>query len=96
MASALTVSYELRPPPETPQEGLQAQKTHTFPVPSEKKGKEYYESLRKAVAEARSTFGEELTAWRDAVGTREQTKESKLPKKNEDEDEDEDEEQEDQ
>ncbi|KAH9926403.1 uncharacterized protein B0H18DRAFT_1005917 [Fomitopsis serialis] len=85
MASALTVSYELHPPSETPAEGLQTQKTH-------KSGKDYYESLRKAVAEAKSVLGEELTAWRDAVGTREQTKESKLPKKDEEDEEDEEQE----
>lgn len=94
MPSALTVTYELHPPPDTPSEGLQSEKTHTFTVDDGEKGKEYYESLRRAVAEAKSVLGEELTAWRDAVGTREQTKESKLPKKSEEDDEDEDEQEE--
>jgi len=94
MASALTVSYELHPPSETPAEGLQTQKTHTFPVSAEKSGKDYYESLRKAVAEARGVLGEELTAWRDVVGTREQTKESKLPKQGEEDEEGEEEQEE--
>ncbi|KZT63945.1 hypothetical protein DAEQUDRAFT_770150 [Daedalea quercina L-15889] len=88
MASALTVSYTLHPPPNTPAEDLQAQKTHTFSVSTERSGKEYYDSLRKAVAEAKRVLGEELTAWRDAVGTREQTKESKPPKQSDEGEED--------
>ena len=94
MPSTLTATYELHPPPETPSEGLQSEKTHTFSVDDGKKGKEYYESLREAVAKAKSVLGEELTVWRDAVGTREQTKESKLSKKSEEDEEDEDEQEE--
>ncbi|EPS99403.1 hypothetical protein FOMPIDRAFT_1124515 [Fomitopsis schrenkii] len=94
MSSALTVTYELHPPADMPSEGLQPGNTHTFPVEEGKKGKEYYESLRKAVADAKNVLGEELTAWRDAVGTREQTKESKLSKKSDEDEEDEDEQEE--
>ncbi|KAI0728404.1 hypothetical protein C8Q72DRAFT_994748 [Fomitopsis betulina] len=91
MPSALTITYELHPTPDTPSEGLQKERTHTFSVEGGKKGKAYYESLRKAVAEAKTVMGEELTAWRDAVGTTEQTKESKLSKKSDEDEEGEDE-----
>jgi hypothetical protein len=39
--------------------------------------KSYYESLRGAIGEAKTTLGRDLTAWREAVGSGEQFKESK-------------------
>ncbi|KAI6015649.1 hypothetical protein EDC04DRAFT_576438 [Pisolithus marmoratus] len=39
---------------------------------------EYYAGLRAAIAAARLRLGEELTAWRDAVGNGEAGKEKKL------------------
>ncbi|KZT01168.1 uncharacterized protein LAESUDRAFT_664581 [Laetiporus sulphureus 93-53] len=87
MASAITVTYELHPPSDTPAAGLETTKTHTFPVGNALVGKQYYDVLRNAIAEAKNTLGEELTAWRDAVGNREQVQESRLSQ-NYDEDED--------
>ncbi|KAL6307756.1 hypothetical protein BKA93DRAFT_55150 [Sparassis latifolia] len=92
MSAAITVTYELHPPPDTLTTGLLSTKTHQFPVADGvQSGKEYYEALRRAVADAKSTLGDELTAWRDAVGTREQEKEKKLPAKIEEDDEEEEE-----
>lgn len=45
----------------------------------------YYESLRRAISEAKSVLGEDLTAWRDAVGSGEKFKEGKRAMDGEDE-----------
>lgn len=94
MSTAISITYELNPPAETPQpDNLTSTKSHEFSIAKADAAdqKEYYEGLRAAVLQAKSTLGEELTAWRDAVGKREENKEAKIPKKSE-EDEDEDEE----
>ncbi|KAI0354724.1 hypothetical protein OH77DRAFT_1504730 [Trametes cingulata] len=94
MTPAVSITYELNPPSDTPApEYLNTKKTHEFPVANTDASsqKAYYEGLRAAVLQAKSTLGEELTAWRDAVGRREDSKEAKIPKKSE-EDEDDDEE----
>jgi len=50
--------------------------------------KGYYKSLRGSIGEAKVVLGEELTAWRDAVGNGEQMKEGKnVVRGDEDEDE---------
>ncbi|OCH89756.1 hypothetical protein OBBRIDRAFT_651934 [Obba rivulosa] len=90
--AAITITYELHPPQDTPIENLTAQKTHTSLISNTSANqKAYYEGVRQAIAQAKSTLGEELTVWRDAVGNREQTKEVKAPKKDEEEDEEEEE-----
>ncbi|KAI0370001.1 hypothetical protein BV20DRAFT_966982 [Pilatotrama ljubarskyi] len=92
MAPAISITYELSPPSDTPApENLTSKKTHEFPVTNADVGsqKAYYEGLRAAVLQAKSTLGEELTAWRDAVGRREDNKEAKIPKKSEDDDDEE-------
>lgn len=95
MAQSLTVSYDLHPPASTSAPtNLSANKSQEFPINSKGEGqKGYYESLRVSIGEAKATLGAELTAWRDAVGTAEQSKEGKkIVKEDEDEEEEEDEE----
>ncbi|KAI0326758.1 hypothetical protein GY45DRAFT_1328519 [Cubamyces sp. BRFM 1775] len=96
MAPVVSVTYELKPPSDTPSPThLSATKTHEVAIANTDASnqKAYYEGLRAAVLQAKSILGEELTAWRDAVGRREDNKEAKIPKKSEgDEDEEEDEE----
>ncbi|KAI0652617.1 hypothetical protein C8Q79DRAFT_111527 [Trametes meyenii] len=92
---SISVEYDLNPPSDTPiPEKLSTTKTLEFPVAGTGEAirqRTYYEGLRVAILQAKNTLGEELTAWRDAVGKREDTKEAKVPKKSEeDEDEDED------
>jgi len=76
----LTASYTLCPPNETtPPQARASTVSHTFPVAvsSENRSdaREYYSALRKSIAAAREKLGEELTAWRDAVGNSESGKE---------------------
>ncbi|OBZ68416.1 hypothetical protein A0H81_11521 [Grifola frondosa] len=96
-APAISITYELHPPPGTsaPQ-NCTSTKDHEFIVQSlgaaEDTLKNYYEGLRQAIAQAKGTLGEELTAWRDAVGSGEQSKEVKVKKGEDEEELDEDEE----
>ncbi len=94
MAPILSVAYKLNPPPETPLPAdLQSNHTlqTTLPDPASVGQKSYYEELRKAVLQTKSELGESLTAWRDAVGKREDNKEAEVPKKSEEDEEDEEE-----
>lgn len=92
MSASVQVTYDLHPPAGTPSNDLSNLKTHEFEIKPEGEGvKAYYEALRKVVVQAKTTLGDELTMWRDAVGNREQGKEAKMPRKAEEE-EDEDEE----
>ncbi|KAJ7487467.1 hypothetical protein B0H11DRAFT_1721000, partial [Mycena galericulata] len=51
---------------------------------------EHYKLLRESIARARHEVGEDLTAWRDAVGKAELSKETKkVTKSDEDDDEEE-------
>jgi len=93
----LTVTYNIVPPSSTvaPQSLLQ-ETTHRFPIvglSEEAKGdseeKRYYVSLRSSIAEARAKLGEELTAWRDAVGNAELGKEKSVKAEVDDEGEEE-------
>ncbi|KAG1730691.1 uncharacterized protein EDB91DRAFT_1252553 [Suillus paluster] len=95
----LTVTYKIIPPPSTmaPQ-SLSQETTHRFPItslPQESKEdtdselKRYYASLRVSIAEARIKLGEELTAWRDAVGNAELGKEKSVKAEVDDEGEEE-------
>jgi len=78
-SSSISVSYDLRPPTEVDGLKLTPLKTQQFQIKSSatEGQKKYYEGLRVAVAEAKSWLGEDLTAWRDAVGNAEQSKENK-------------------
>jgi hypothetical protein len=93
-SSAITISYELKPPAGTEARDLTASKTQQFLVntsPSEGQAK-FYKSLQTAVEDARNQLGDELTAWRDAVGKGELSKETpKTLKYDADEDEEDDE-----
>ncbi|RPD64709.1 hypothetical protein L226DRAFT_528916 [Lentinus tigrinus ALCF2SS1-7] len=92
MTSTLSATYNLSPPPGTPTPaGLQTNHTlqTSLPDPSSVGQKGYYEELRKAVLQTKSQIGESLTAWRDAVGKREDNKEAKVPKKSEEDEEEE-------
>lgn len=95
----LTVTYKIVPPPSTvAPPSLSQETTHRFPItplPSlESKEdddslKRYYTSLRASIAEARTKLGEELTAWRDAVGNAELGKEKSAKAEADDEGEEE-------
>ncbi|KAI8981338.1 hypothetical protein BD414DRAFT_492355 [Trametes punicea] len=92
MAPVVSVTYELDPPPNTPTpSSLRPIKTHEFAVANADGAsqKAYYEGLGAAVLQAKSILGEELTAWRDAVGKREDNKEAKLVLTNEEEEDEE-------
>ncbi|OJA09382.1 hypothetical protein AZE42_06817 [Rhizopogon vesiculosus] len=91
----LTATYKIVPPPSTvaPQ-SLSQETTHRFTVegqPEDSKGdselKRYYALLRSSIAEARIKLGEELTAWRDAVGNAELGKEKSVKAEVDDEEE---------
>jgi hypothetical protein len=83
---AVAVSYDLTVPEGTPSPEPGPSTSHTQPVaPSASGHKEYYEALRAAINEIKVVTGHELTAWRDAVGSRELGKEVNT-KKGDDED----------
>ena len=96
MSRSVTITYELNPPQDTPAQELSATKTHELAISAENGSlKTYYESVREAIAKGKDVIGEELTAWRDAVGNKEHFKEAKVVNKEtaddeEEEDEDED------
>lgn len=76
--TTLTISYALSPPEGTNSPpSLAPNGAHTFAVEADKTANvgEYYEAVRKSIAAAREKVGEELTAWRDAVGNAEAGKE---------------------
>jgi len=90
MAQQITIQYDLHPPQDTPATTLSSSKTHEFPVNNAgTSAKEHYEGLRQAIAQARTTVGDELTAWRDVVGNREQVKDAKKDEDDADEEEEE-------
>ena len=73
---------------------LDKSRTLEFAVSEKTELKTYYAGLREAIANAKGAVGEELTVWRDAVGSRELTKEPKAVKKDDEEDGEEEEEEE--
>lgn len=95
--TTLTVSYALSPPAETNlPPSLALNGAHAFAVEAESTAniRNYYEALRKLIAAAKEKLGEELTAWRDAVGNAEVGKEKAAKAaRAEDEEDEEDEEQ---
>ncbi|KAG1794363.1 uncharacterized protein HD556DRAFT_1308076 [Suillus plorans] len=85
----LTVNYKIVPPPSTvAPSSLSQETTHRFPIiplpdlesqdDTDSELKKYYTSLQTSIAEARTKLGEELTAWRDAVGNAELGKEKSV------------------
>ena len=82
----ITIHYTLRPPAGTPvpePASLNPDTTLTFDVPPPQNPTdqgEYYAKLKGKVEEAKERLGVDLTAWRDAVGTREANKEPKKTK----------------
>ncbi|EGN93710.1 hypothetical protein SERLA73DRAFT_189444 [Serpula lacrymans var. lacrymans S7.3] len=98
----LTITYALHPPPSVPSpRDLSPCATRSFPLsfptesqssPAAFNAKLYYESLVSSIAEARVKIGEDLTAWRDAVGTIEADAEKEaLARRKEEDGEDDDE-----
>lgn len=77
--AALSVQYKLNPPAGTAAPALEPNAHHTIPVLAPPSGdhRSYYDALRASIADAKATLGEELTAWRDAVGKGEAIKEKK-------------------
>ena len=89
MSRAITITYDLKPPTDTPQSDLTPSKTQTFVM---RDGEGYYPGLRAAIATAKDSIGKELTEWRDQVGDLEKGKDAKPPKTQADADEEEEEE----
>ncbi len=89
MSRNVTITYELNLPKEVEADGLARNRTLSLPLPQaagERSGnKQYYDSLRTAILQAKDEIGEELTTWRDAVGNIEQAKEPKVARAEEDE-----------
>lgn len=100
MSRSLTITYDFHPPVGSSIDpSLDPKATHNFPLSlSAAEGRDtigyraHYDALKAAIVEARAQTGDELTRWRDAVGTAEQTKESKSRGKKDDDEEEEDEE----
>jgi len=85
MAPRITVNYSINPPDGvTTSNSLKKQSKIEVIVPSSSASDNttYYENLRHAIAEAKAQVGAELTSWRDAVGSLENTKEAKKQSKN--------------
>ncbi|KAG6876131.1 hypothetical protein C0992_000780 [Termitomyces sp. T32_za158] len=79
--ATIKISYELDPPTQIVKEaqGLSVSKslTHALEANASEVGLDaYYGALRVAIAKARDQLGNELTAWRDAVGKAESSKET--------------------
>ncbi|KXN85763.1 hypothetical protein AN958_10946 [Leucoagaricus sp. SymC.cos] len=93
MSSSIKVTYDLKPPAGVKLDGLNAHESHEFSVQSssDEGQKAYYTALQASIAKAKERIGNELTAWRDAVGKAELTKEPKQVKSDEEEEEEEDE-----
>ncbi|KAJ7038326.1 hypothetical protein C8F04DRAFT_926003, partial [Mycena alexandri] len=90
MSRAITIEYTVKPPPSSGQAyELPTSKKHTFEIRAEGGQAEHYKSLREGIAQARNEVGQELTAWRDAVGKAELTKETKKPTNDDDDEEEE-------
>ncbi|KAI9569407.1 hypothetical protein HD554DRAFT_519332 [Boletus coccyginus] len=76
--TTLTVSYSLSPPEGTNSPpSLALNGAHAFAIEADKTANigEYYDALQKSIVAAKERLGEELTAWRDAVGNAEVGKE---------------------
>ncbi|KAF8899352.1 hypothetical protein BD779DRAFT_1638387 [Infundibulicybe gibba] len=93
MSQGISVTYEINPPAGSSYGDLTRSNTLTFSLKSalDKGYDEYYAALRDAIESARGDVGNELTAWRDAVGKAELKKETKKTLKYDEVDEDEDE-----
>ncbi|KAJ7293456.1 hypothetical protein C8J57DRAFT_27138 [Mycena rebaudengoi] len=90
-ARAISVEYALNPPASSAQASeLPTSKKHAFALPAGS-GSGYYTTLRAAIEQARNEVGQELTAWRDAVGKAELSKEAKKTRTDDDEEEEEEE-----
>ncbi|KAH9914644.1 uncharacterized protein BXZ73DRAFT_54787 [Epithele typhae] len=91
MALTLSITYKLNPPSDI-STTLAPTNAFQYPLPDASSDqKAYYDELRAAVLKAKSALGEDLTAWRDAVG-KEENKEPKGSKKADEEDQDEEDE----
>jgi hypothetical protein len=90
MSRNIIITYELNLPKDTPPLGLSTKTTHELAVSEDVRSlKSYYESIQEAIERGKGIIGEELTAWRDAVGNKEQSKESMTPRKARDDDDEE-------
>ncbi|GLB43687.1 hypothetical protein LshimejAT787_1401990 [Lyophyllum shimeji] len=79
-APSITISYELNPPAQREKDvgTLSTAKTQSFAVKASPADglEKYYAALHEAIAGAKEQLGNELTAWRDAVGKAELSKET--------------------
>ncbi|KAJ7125704.1 hypothetical protein C8R43DRAFT_898316 [Mycena crocata] len=90
MSRFITVEYTLNPPASSGQScELPTSKKHEFELVAQPGKSDHYTTLRASIAQARQVVGEELTAWRDAVGKAELSKETKKANRDDEEDDDE-------
>jgi hypothetical protein len=77
--NSVTITYDLHPPKNVsvPGRGSTAEHKFTMAASPSTSGSHvaYYAALRETIATAKTTLGEELTIWRDAVGKKEIEKE---------------------
>ncbi|KAF7973167.1 hypothetical protein HWV62_7326 [Athelia sp. TMB] len=85
MPKSLTVSYDLLLPESVSVPSLTPTKSQSIAIKDSESPAGYYGSLREAILQAKDILGSDLTAWRDAVGSLEQSKESKRVAKEDDE-----------
>jgi hypothetical protein len=96
--ASVRISYSLNPPAGVSAPGLDSSGQHKLLVSTPfshdaDAQAAYYTALRSTIAEARAKLGDDLTAWRDAVGKKEVEKEKaqqiKAAEENEEEEEEE-------
>lgn len=86
MSKSLTITYNLLPPTSVSAPSLTTTKSQDIAIRETDSSAGYYGSLREAIGQAKEILGSDLTGWRDAVGTLEQSKESKRVVKEDEED----------
>lgn len=81
MSSTVKASYSLHIPKGIINSAQNPSSTLVIPVEKSQDMHEYYNNLRDAVLATKLRLGEELTSWRDAIGTSENLKEAEIVKK---------------
>ena len=76
MPKSLTISYDLLLPESVSVPSLTPTKSQNIAIKNSESPAGYYGSLREAISQAKDILGSDLTVWRDAVGSLEQSKES--------------------
>lgn len=85
--SSVKITYNLKPPVGVDINGLEKSKTYELSVlvSPENGPKSYYTALQESITKTKEQIGNDLTAWRDAVGKTESKNESMKLKSEEEE-----------